>query len=569
MAVPAVKRRYVSTIFVFLLALVLLAASMDRDLNIFDEGIILANVMLVHAGEVIHRDFYSLYGPATFYIISTLFHVSAAKFLMARIYGLVVMAGIVALTFETMAGRMRRSVLTVTTICCGLLLFSSPFYLYPLFPCLLLALAGSLLLIGREAISKPSALAGAGACAGAAAYFRYDTGFFLLLSHLLAVAVLLLLRRPPGDRLRPLMRAVFLYGGAAGLVFLLGAIIFASVSPLSAFITDIVEYSTKYYAEMRGMPFPSLREVYWSWDLANIYLPLVAVAAAGFEMWRRSGADREAGKRDGIVQSCLVVFAILAAGLYYKGVVRVSALHLLMSIVPGMILLAICADAWWTRGGLIARASAIGAMLIIVVPSADAARREINKDLNDPARSLLGWLMLPAADVEGASHAAGRCPQPLDMWPGRLPFEYSAVSNYLRTYTRPDERIWVGLDRHDKIFANPEALYFAAQRLPATRWHEFDPGLQNRADMQLRMIDELRGQKTRWVVRDSSFSDIVEPNGSRLSTNVHLLDHYLDTEFRQVAAAGRVTIWLRNGVQAPSSRAVAGKACMPVVMDRR
>ena len=397
MAVPAVRRRSLSTISVFLLAFAFLAASMDRDLNIFDEGIILANVMLVHAGEVIHRDFYSLYGPATFYIISTLFHLSAAKFLMARLYGLVVMAAIVALTFESMAGRIRWSVLAVTTICCGLLLFSSPFYLYPLFPCLLLALAGSLLLMEPEAILKPSALAGAGACAGAAAYFRYDTGFFLLLSHLLAVAILLRLQRPRGDRLRPLMRAALFYGGAAGLVFLPGAIAFASVSPLSAFTTDIVEYSTKYYAEMRGMPFPSLREVYWSWDLANIYLPLAAVAAAGFEIWRRLPEDRAAERQDGIVQSCLVIFAILAAGLYYKGVVRVSALHLLMSIIPGMILLAICADAWWTRGGAIARSGAIGALLIIVVPSADAARQEMTKDLNDPARSILGWLMLPAA----------------------------------------------------------------------------------------------------------------------------------------------------------------------------
>jgi hypothetical protein len=39
----------------------------------FDEGIVLSDTMIVLHGQIIHRDFYSLYGPGRYYVIATLF----------------------------------------------------------------------------------------------------------------------------------------------------------------------------------------------------------------------------------------------------------------------------------------------------------------------------------------------------------------------------------------------------------------------------------------------------------------------------------------------------------------
>jgi hypothetical protein len=108
------------------------------------------------------------------------------------------------------------------------------------------------------------------------------------------------------------------------------------------------------------------------------------------------------------------------------------------------------------------------------------------------------------------------------------------------------KRIFVALDRDDKILINSVALYFAVGRLPGRRWHQFDPGLQTRADIQTAITDLQRNQVRR-IVRDASFEDASEPNGSARSSDIKLLDHYLDKNYRRVASSGNVAIWLANG----------------------
>src|SRR5882762_5180264 len=67
-----------------------LLLAMRRDLDMFDEGIILSNVMRVLDGEMIHRDFFTVYGPAQFYIIAGAFKVFGENFLVTRIYDLLI-----------------------------------------------------------------------------------------------------------------------------------------------------------------------------------------------------------------------------------------------------------------------------------------------------------------------------------------------------------------------------------------------------------------------------------------------------------------------------------------------
>ncbi len=129
----------------------------------------------------------------------------------------------------------------------------------------------------------------------------------------------------------------------------------------------------------------------------------------------------------------------------------------------------------------------------------------------------------------------------------KLPPDYARVANYLYTHSRHDERILAALDRHDKIFVNPVGLYFASGRLPPTRWHQFDPGLVSRADIQAAIINDIKEKDVRWIVRDAHFSKIEEPNGSARSSGVFLLDNYLDSNYRPVASGEKISIWLRNG----------------------
>jgi hypothetical protein len=113
---------------------------------------------------------------------------------------------------------------------------------------------------------------------------------------------------------------------------------------------------------------------------------------------------------------------------------------------------------------------------------------------------------------------------------------------FITSHTSPDQKLFVGLIRHDRIYGNDNLIYFATQRLPATRWSHFDPGLQNSYPVQLEMIQELEQNVPPYVVLDSEFEQFHEPNDSSKSSGVTLLDDYLRTHYRPVAVFGPLSI---------------------------
>ena len=142
-----------------------------------------------------------------------------------------------------------------------------------------------------------------------------------------------------------------------------------------------------------------------------------------------------------------------------------------------------------------------------------------------------------------------RCELPLELrtidcfWPGG---DSAQAALFLARRTARDERIFVGASRHDTVFANDMSLYFAADRLPATRWAHFDPGLQNTETVQRDIIVELRANKVRFVVLSSAWDGMAEPNESATSSGVRLLDDNLRTEYLPIETFGAMTIRARK-----------------------
>ena len=125
--------------------------------------------------------------------------------------------------------------------------------------------------------------------------------------------------------------------------------------------------------------------------------------------------------------------------------------------------------------------------------------------------------------------------------------DHISTIRFLDAHTRPGDYLYVGLDHHDRIIVNDMITYFATQRLPATRWTEFNPFLENRADIQREMIEELEQHKPPYVVLDSEFDNLWEPNGSSIHTGVHLLDDYIAAHYKTVQQNGKLTILKRQG----------------------
>jgi hypothetical protein len=249
--------------------------------------------------------------------------------------------------------------------------------------------------------------------------------------------------------------------------------------------------------------------------------------------------------------------------LFLNGVVRVSPIHMLLGIVSALVVFAVIVTGWCYRGTKM-RILAEFAVAVALLPAVSGLFDELAQSFWMKDRSIAGWLGINAGLIPVPQETTEACEAAPGSGIAKLYPDYARVANYLNAHSRRNERILVALDRHDKVFKNAPALYFAAGRQPGTHWAQFDPGLQTRPDIQAAIVHDLVRNSVRWVVRDGSFDQVEEPNGSAQSSGVRLLDSYLDQNYRPVASSGMVSIWLAVGQTAPAPIIVSGsKECEP------
>jgi hypothetical protein len=113
---------------------------------------------------------------------------------------------------------------------------------------------------------------------------------------------------------------------------------------------------------------------------------------------------------------------------------------------------------------------------------------------------------------------------------------------YVDERTAPGDTVFSGVFQHDRIITSDMLLYFAAARKSATKWHEFDPGLQTTAPIQQEMVRELQRARPKLIVLTSRWEKYSEPNDSGLSSGVTILDEYLRRTYQPVATFGPNTV---------------------------
>lgn len=547
MSTVPVERR---SLLVFAGCALALFATMNRGINIFDEGIIYGGAMRLLAGQMVHRDFYSVYGPGSYALLAGVFKVFGPGFPIGRIAGIIVAASAVSLIHAILAERVRPAIALGTAGLAALWMMTEPSYLAPIYPCMALALLAAWIMLKPRATGRPALLLGAGALCGVIALFRYDTGFFVLVGLAASTTAVLVRAAPGGAGLRGAAKAVVLLGIGAGAVFLPFAAAYLLQAPLAAFRHDIIDYTLQYYGRMRGLPFPGPRELAANPHALGIYLPLIIVASSApgiVAEWRRIGPGDNAPR---IPASLLL--AVLALLLFTKGMVRVSTLHMMMSLVPATALAGLTLERWTARGGTWRTAARVAAA-VMVLAAGTGLRGPVHFFKEFPAGASWVWLAERAGLIADTPDFVETCLPWEGMKGALLDEKYARTAWYIARHSAPEDRVLVGLARTDRVLINAMVLNYAANRLPGTHWSQFDPGLQNRLDIQQDMIRELAANDVRWVVRDASFEDLREPNDSALSSGVTLLDDAIAANYRLVGQSGPVSVWLRKDVPAPDA----------------
>jgi hypothetical protein len=524
---------------IFLMAYLVLFTGMSRRPNVFDEGLILTGAMRVAAGQIPHKDFYTLYGPAQFYVLAGLFKIFGEVLLVERLFDVLVRALVVTTVYTVASSYCRRPIAAGVSIVTILWPLGLPTHGSNVIPIsLLTVISSSLILPIFLGTVSAKRLFAAGSVAGASALFRYDLGVALLGIHVCAIMIATRFKWSGlSHRVSEFKSTFWPYLLGFAFLTLPPAIYFLSIVPLASLTHDIILYPAHYYHRARGLPFPGIpiERI----DNLGVYLPILIVAASLFVL----AVPHRLGAGKACLRGFLIMFSLLTSAMYLKGLVRVSPVQMYLSIVPSLLLIAVLLE-YRVAFHYVVRSSIVCLACLSVLAAMWSTLHQVMllriRHLSVPERILSSSSVgLPDTQTSWC-----RLTNPLTTGFCFLPEDDRIHAiEFIATHTRSDQKLYVGVRKHDKIIANDNLIYFATQRLPVTKWSEFDPDLQNRLDIQTQIVGDLERNPPPYIVLDSEFESEHEPNDSSKSSGVTVLDQYIRNTYQSTETFGLLSIW--------------------------
>jgi hypothetical protein len=543
---------------VFAVAFVVMAISMNREISLYDEGVILTGSTRVMEGAVPHRDFYVPYGPAQFSLLALLFKIFGPSVLVERLWDVLMKAAAVACVF--LVGKRLTSTTwsLVTSALCVVWLSYIGVPGWPVWPALfILMIEANLMLSVFDGEAGAGRLIAAGVCVGLATLFRYDIGFLISASESTVLLLYCLFREEnAGERLRRSAIVLAQFWGGTALVCVPVAIAYFLSGSVGDFWFDVVTFPMRFYAAMRGLPLPS---GFFSGLSAPdteyiVYLPLAAVIASVVALLNRNyflvagNPDARSADADSLrLKWKLGLLTAIVLAFYAKAYVRVSAVHVGLALVVSFITLSVVASVYTRRRPPLVAIALGFALLVGLLPTLHAAGHVALAAVTNISWALRTNRSNP--ELAQGSGASGSC-RPAPGLERTACFvlgpDQTRTVQYLQARIAPGQPVFVGLLRHDKVVANDVGFYFVSKLRPITKWYQFDPGLQTSAIIQMRIAGDLERVRPEYVVLDSTWEHLVEPNDSAVSSGVLVLDHYIADHYQRMATFGTCFVLKRR-----------------------
>jgi hypothetical protein len=526
-------------LIVFSCAFVLMIATMWWSVGPYDEGLVLFGSTRVLSGDVPYRDFYSIYGPGQFYVLAALFKVFGPSVLVERLWDLLVRSCTVLVVYLIVDGSWSRGRALFTSALTSIWLSYFGFYGYPVFPCLLFSLLSLYCVVPIYRGWHGSVrLLASGICVGITILFRHDVGIATAVGGAVTLGLFHMAQALAAPRkVAALLRSVAIYTGAIALVVVPALALLVAAGAAHDMLVDLILIPARIYVRMRSLPFPSLVGI--AYDLTHlklgalaqlaVYLPVLGIitgVVTALMLLRGQRSATNVGDQAFTSQRLwilvqLTVFSLLFS---FKGWVRVQPIHMALAIVPSLVIIGVCQVHLRSTEARVL--SGIG-ILCLLLTSLPPMRNALAQPLH------LIW------------RAEGSCFPPKGLERVRcfvIPEEKIEAIYYIQEHTSEDEPIFVGSNRHDKIFVNYVLFYFASKRSSVTKWHEFDPGVQTTREIQSEIVTELKASRPAYIVLSSEWDNWEEPNESARSSGVKLLDRYIRANYRVVASFGATNI---------------------------
>ena len=497
-------------------------------IGLIDEGHLANAARRLSMGEVLYRDVYTVYPPASFYAVSALFDLFGTSLTVVRAFHAAMTVALAATAFGVARLLVARPWALLAALLIGLTGWEAILerchyaYLYSVFPIAALGLLAKTLrdsvAIRGEIAGERNALIGVGVLAGLTLAFRLVP--FVGLSAAAIVLIAVQTRSFP----ETVGRLLFVIAGGLLIVLPIGAAFaFASAGP--DFIHAVFWTSFQQYlggGEL-NLPFPDLRFAPDAWTQAALgrlfrnwefYLPLAIYLAALVDGVRKVRSNGVAGADPNVpLRLALTTFGAI---LFLRATGRSDYYHLAPVLAPAYLLGADFLARGWAR---------------------IESGRSIQLALAPVAALILASVWLH--DVAGAAHRAGETESRVELTIGGPRIDRdSALDDLifdLRARTDEDEAILV--------LPWYPVLYFLSERANPTRFDWLFPGyLTSDADREA-IIDAIANSEVRTLVYNPAAIDGLADR--RLAAFEPAIDRAIRQHFRPIKKYGRFLVMAR------------------------
>lgn len=533
------KTKRIIEITVLIAGAIVYLVSIGYNINIYDEGIALVGAERVAHGEIPYRDFWTMYTPLSYYINALWMSLTGWTVMSSRILASMFTIGTCLIIYFSLKKYTSSSVALAGYLFSMVMLFLSTIYSRPGGMALFLgALTIYILIKSFETENKNKRIiltVISGVITGLTLLTKQDTGLYLILSILLSALLLWIAKIKYGSEFPKLVAY-----SPAFLLYMLGGFIIITVPFAVYFLQNVpfVElYNQLYYTPVhiypayREIPGPSITKAFqsesWSIILRTtwfiLYRMMIVVSITYLiDLFKKSKINQF--RIDSVY---MLFFSAFSLFLFLVSFVRPDEEHLLPYFL--MAIPIIFVSFYDDRKNRIVKLFAIVVLILVVsVPLAVRGKAILELYSKDKLVS-----------VESSNAKLIKVPL---YWGENL----NKAVKFVQENTRKEDKIFVCTERNDKLVYNDVMFYFLAERLPAVRYHELHPGVSTEAPQQKEMTESIEKNKVKFIVRFSGNSDKEEPNKSSESSNVLILDSYINDNYFRVASYGDYSVFMRK-----------------------
>jgi hypothetical protein len=505
------------------------------DKGIYDEGLAVYGAVRILKGEMPYRDFWTLYAPGEFYLLAGIFKLLGTSIKTVRILQILIHAllSILVYLFMRQLNAAGFSLLGyfVSLLWLRRMLFYGPSYSYNAPTAMVFVLLAAYCIIYFIRQGRKRWLFIAGLSSALTCLFRQDFGLYVFVP-ILSIVLFFSFSVSPGKPQREKVLSSIRNGSAYIVGLSLGVLpiifYFASKAAIRSLFADAVLFPLNTYSRVRNLPFPNL-------SLGNLifYFPLLIFLLTFILVlgkWARGDLFRQEN-------SWVILLSLfLGIALFAYPCIRPQIRYLLPTMLPAIILftylsfLCLRKNTWRTRP-----LSRLSVMVVVLVTILFLFVRPLFQEAE-------GNLFLPAGAA--TYKIALRPARGIYDWHESTGYQLEAV-RYIQEHTRPDEKIFVGNLRHDRIWVNDILFYFLSERQSATMYHELHAGLVTTPQVQKKIIEEIEKNKVRYVVLWGGHQK-QEPNESSMSSGVRDLDEFIRRNYIPVQSFGHYQVLLRR-----------------------